>query len=266
MKIFSGSIKGSRHEKNEDSLFISKDFDKYKMLMVMDGISACKNASKLTNRCKDYLEGLSDKELRSKIEEMYYFKSLDIIRMFSTFTYELSSGSTLSIALLNTEKKVVRTFNMGDSPIFLIRNNKLYPVYGDCSYPMYRLREYSEMKTITVGENELYIIKPNEEMESIKKIKSGVESSEMGNMVMSSLPLRQHFSKIHIFSFQYKPEDVILMGTDGFVSCYLYDEFEKNYVEMVQQIKLGGQSVFDNFIKVNSYLTGDDSTGICAYL
>jgi len=66
----------------------------------------------------------------------------------------------------------------------------------------------------------------------------------------------------HFFKFHYKENDLIIMGSDGFISHYNYPNFEKIYVSMANQIRNGGEETLNSFIKLNSQLTTDDATGI----
>lgn len=264
MKILDQTLKGSKHEKNEDSLFVSKNIkgknENYKLLMVMDGISSCKNADVLTKTCKEYLESLNSKKMFKETDEMFNLKSIKFINTFSMFASELKSGTTLAMAIIETNKKIVRTYNLGDSPIYLVRNNMLIPVYGDCSLPVHRIRDYNKTSNIIIDNKKLFIVKPNEEIQLLRKAN---ENPQNCNVIMSSLPYKINLQPAHFFSFRYNLNDVLLLGSDGFLSNYIYQEFEKNYVNMAKQIKNGGQSILDSFIKINSHLTNDDSTGIC---
>jgi len=263
MKIISNTLTGSKHEKNEDYYFISPELktksEKYKLMLVADGISSYKNASKLTKIYKEYMESMNEKILFKNIDDLYKMKNINLIRNLSNLAIDIKSGTTISILIIEQNKKKCLTYNMGDSPIYLIRNNRLLPIYGDCSFPVYSRRQYDKLTKMVIDNNSFYSIKPNEEILLLKKANNNPMNS---NMIMSSLPLKNNYCKGHFFKYQYQIEDMILMGSDGFLTNYLYPNFDEFYTAMAHQIKRGGQNIFDNFLKLHETFTNDDSTGI----
>lgn len=266
MNIIANTITGSKHEKNEDYYFISPELktrkEKYKLMLVADGISAYKNASKLTGMYKEFMEKMNEKILFRNIDDLYKMKNINLIRTLNNFALDIKSGSTISILIIEQYNQKCLSYNMGDSPIYLIRNNRLLPIYGDCSLPVYRKREYDKLTKVIIDNNLFYSIKPNEEILLLKKANLDPKYS---NMVMSGLPMNKDYCKGHFFKYQYKMEDIILMGSDGFLTNYLYPNFDEFYVSMAHQIKKGGQKIFDNFLKLHETFTSDDSTGIFIY-
>lgn len=263
MKILSQTLSGSKHMKNEDYHFISPELktkkENYKLMMVADGISSYQNASELTKKYKEFMDSLNEKMLFKTIDDLYKMKNINLIRNFSHIAMDIKSGSTLSILIIERYNQKCLTYNMGDSPIYLIRNNKLLPIYGDCSLPAYSKRDYEKLSKLTFDNHPFYLIKPNEELFLLKRANRSPINS---NMVMSALPFRTGIDKGHFFKYRSQMEDIILMGSDGFLSNYLYPNFGEVYVSIAHQIKRGGQKILDNFIKLHETFTADDSTGI----
>ena len=146
MKIISNTLIGSKHLRNEDLHYISPELkskcENYKLMMIMDGISAYQNASTLTKMCNDYLTSISEKKMFTLVSDMFNGKNIDFMRNISMFAVECKSGSTISLLILEQNSKKCLTYNMGDSPIYLFRKNILLPIYGDCSLPVYNNRNY----------------------------------------------------------------------------------------------------------------------------
>jgi len=267
MNIFKQTLTGIKHEKNEDSLFISNNLksktENYKLIMIMDGISSYGNSSIFTNKCKEYLENLNEKKLFELTKEIFDLENMKIISRFNHIGLECNSGSTLSLVIIEQNNKIVKTFNFGDSPIYLIGKNMFLPVYGDCSYPVYKQRDYTKIQRLRIGEKLFFLIKPYEEIKFLRKANHNPENC---NVVMSALPYKLDIQHAHFFPFKYQENDILLMGTDGFLSSYIYPNFEQTYISMANQIKAGGQPILDKFIKLNSSITSDDATGICIVL
>jgi serine/threonine protein phosphatase PrpC len=262
MKIYANSIKGSKHDSNEDNYFISKDLkgkhENYKLMLLLDGISAYQNASKLTSLFVDHLKSMKEKELFTVTDYMFKLKGIHLIEALNSASKQIKSGTTLSILILEQNSKTIQTYNLGDSPIYLIRRNILMPIYGDSSKPAYDLREYDNLSRIKICNELFHQIRPDKEILILKKSSSITLNS---NMVMSAIPYFNDTKK-HFFKFHYNENDSIIMGSDGFISHYNYPNFEKIYVSMANQIRNGGEETLNSFIKLNSQLTTDDATGI----
>lgn len=262
MNIYANSIKGNKHSKNEDSYFISKDLkgkhENYKLMLLLDGISAYQNASKLTSLFVEHLKLMKERELFIVTDYMFKLKGIHLIEALNDVAKKMESGTTLSILILEQNSKTIQTYNLGDSPIYLIRKNILMPIYGDSSKPAYNLREYEKLSRFKICNELFHQIRPDKELLILKKSSSITLNN---NMVMSAIPYFNNTRK-HFFKFHYNENDLIIMGSDGFVSHYNYPNFEKIYVSMANQIRNGGEETLNSFIKLNSQLTTDDATGI----
>jgi serine/threonine protein phosphatase PrpC len=242
MKILSQTLSGSKHMKNEDYHFISPELktkkENYKLMMVADGISSYRNASELTKRFKEFMDNMNEKILFKNIDDLYKMKNINLIRNLNHIAMDMKSGSTLSILIIEKYNQKCLTYNMGDSPIYLIRNNKLLPIYGDCSLPAYSKRDYEKLSKLTFDNHPFYLIKPNEELFILRRANRLPVNS---NMVMSALPFRTGIDKGHFFKYQSQIDDMILMGSDGFLSNYLYPNFDEVYVSIAKQVSFGGE-------------------------
>jgi len=127
MKIYANTIKGSKHDLNEDNYFVSKDlkgkYENYKLMLLLDGISAYKNASRLTSLFVDHLKSMKEKELFTITDYMFKLKGIHLIEALNDVANRMKSGTTLSILILEQNTKTIQTYNLGDSPIYLIRKN-----------------------------------------------------------------------------------------------------------------------------------------------
>lgn len=267
MNIYANTIKGSKHRKNEDSFFISEDLkmkgENFKLLLVLDGISSYGNASTLTHSFTKELENVNQEHLFKATKETFNFIDIKLINALNDISKIMESGTTLSLVIIEQNTGKILTMNLGDSPIFLIRNNIVFPIYGDCSAPVFHSRDYTKLSKINIKGNVFYPIKPLEEIEYIMK---GIKHNFNCNMILSSLPYKTSVRNGHLYKFQSKVGDIIMMGSDGFLANYYFPDLKKRYASMANQIKLGGQGTLDNFIKLHSYHTEDDSTGICVTL
>ncbi|MEM5836445.1 MAG: serine/threonine-protein phosphatase [Candidatus Aenigmatarchaeota archaeon] len=113
--LFSGkSVKGKDHEENEDGMLLEPEL---KLFAVADGVSIPKDGKEASRKVLKYLKENFKGNLKEAIEKTN--------KAFVEEKWkEVFEGYT-TIAAVHLKENSVEACNVGDSPIFLIRKNKV---------------------------------------------------------------------------------------------------------------------------------------------
>ena len=61
---------------------------------------------------------------------MFKLKGIQLLDALNESAKKIKTGTTISLLIMEEKSKTIKTFNLGDSPIYLIRNNNIALIFN----------------------------------------------------------------------------------------------------------------------------------------
>ncbi|MDD2494673.1 MAG: Stp1/IreP family PP2C-type Ser/Thr phosphatase [Tissierellia bacterium] len=234
MKVYFDTHKGMVRDNNEDN-FIVVEKQRYNLYAVADGMGG-HNAGEIAsdiaiNVLKEYFDCESDEFKVPKFINESINAANKIIRDESDKNEVYHGmGTTMTMAVIDSLENIAYIGNVGDSRVYLIRNNEIEQITEDHTY----VHELLKQGKITFEEAKNHP-------------KRNVITRAIGS---------EDLVQIDIFEIELLPDDILLLCSDGLIA-HLSDN------EILETIKTYGCSEsVDRLIKLSNDYGGIDNITI----
>ncbi|MGB9635576.1 MAG: hypothetical protein ACPL0A_03805, partial [Candidatus Micrarchaeia archaeon] len=238
-----------------------------RIFAVFDGVSESAYGRYASNAAKSALSSKSEDCIKNAVLELINRKSTRLLHQINNSVVSTNYETTMALAILHeyNNELFLHTFNAGDSPIFVIKNNVLLPVYADDSECMHyeRIGRYTKEYTNYIKLNGLRLLSINPAVE-LDMMRIFSRWKNKNNLIVNCLPLRNRYLFHH--TTQISKNDFIIIGSDGFIPWMLIFDFEMWLKNMCREIVDHGQERMKRIVKATSEISWDDSTGILVYI